>query len=114
VTGQGDIIAERYALNDVDRIVAIHPDGKEQILATPGLMMKGSLEVKGNHALWTEYQPDPRWDQRSFTRLIHLDLDRNRRTVLLSGTRYSPLPSHMTPKAWRLLNRRKQEGLALS
>lgn len=97
VNGQGDIIAERYALNDVDRIVAIHPDGKEQILATPGLMMKGSLEVKGNHALWTEYQPDPRWDQRSFTRLIHFDLDRNRRTVLLSGTRYfSPALSHDT------------------
>ncbi|MBN3035322.1 MAG: hypothetical protein JW861_07025 [Bacteroidales bacterium] len=65
-TQGGDVICYRKRLDDIGRFVRIVPSGgNEEVLFTPGNYMERSLDVNGDLMVWTEYNPDPRWNLRS-------------------------------------------------
>ncbi len=89
------ILADRSSMDDVDRFVLINrKTGKEKILLSPGNHIGGSTSVGGNWLVWSEQEPDLRWQNRSFAEIKIYDFSKTRIRTLLRKTRYfSPVLS---------------------
>ena len=61
------MIAFKTSMDDVTKIVKIHPNGNEEILLTPGPTYRESLSASENLICWSEIESDLRWSQRSFS-----------------------------------------------
>jgi Tol biopolymer transport system component len=62
------IIAEKECMNDPDRIVRIdRKTGKEKKIVTMGTAQDESISVSGNFIVWSELQPDARWQNRDYS-----------------------------------------------
>lgn len=87
-SGNGSIIAEKYALNDIPRFVEILDDGSEQVLFTPGFFRHGSLTYAQNTLAWTEYAYDPRWQNRNYSVIRLWDMQSKKMKTLGQKQRY--------------------------
>ncbi|MBE0642263.1 MAG: hypothetical protein IH599_09510, partial [Bacteroidales bacterium] len=65
----GSIVAEKSGLDDIDAIVKLHSDGKEEILHKPGTWFRTSLSAGGNLLAWTERSPHPRWENKAWSEI---------------------------------------------
>lgn len=68
------IYAMRTSLSDVPEIVEISVDGKERVVLKRGWSAEPNFSVKNGLLVFSDLQPDPRWDQRSFADLFVVDL----------------------------------------
>jgi hypothetical protein len=83
------IIAEKECMNDPDRIVQIdRKTGKEKKILTMGTAQDESISVSGQSVVWSELQPDPRWQNRSYSVIRIHNLQTGRTRILTRRSRY--------------------------
>ncbi len=82
------IIAFRSGIDDIARIVSIDSAGNEEILVTPGRINSNTLSSGGDHLVWTELVPDPRWKKRNFSEIRLFNINTNKTKRLSKRTRY--------------------------
>lgn len=89
LTLAGDrIIAVRSGMTIPDQLVSVGEGGDIDVL---GNFSSSSTRLEysavTDRLYWTEYSPDPRWEMRSYSNLVSMDLSGRRRT-LSRGQRY--------------------------
>jgi hypothetical protein len=67
--GNGNILALKSSINDIDRFVMIDSSGKEKILFTPGQVFNSASSNTDSLLVWSEYKPDLRWDHRNYSEI---------------------------------------------
>lgn len=83
------LISEKESLNDPDRLVRIdRKTGKEKKIITMGSAQDESISVADHYIVWSEVQPDPRWQNRSFSVIRIHDLQTGRTRNLTRRSRY--------------------------
>ena len=83
------IIAEKECMNDPDRIVRIdRKTGKEKKIVTMGTAQDESISVSGNFIVWSELQPDARWQNRDYSVIRVHDLKTGTTRNLTRRSRY--------------------------
>jgi hypothetical protein len=86
----GSIIAQKSGFSDIQKFIRIGPDGSETKLFTPGFQNNpGYISIGGNQIVWTEYQYDPRWDQRSYSIVKSYNLKTGQVRKVTNKTRFS-------------------------
>ena len=61
------ILASKWSNEGVQRLVVLSPNGLEKNLCRLSAYPPGSHSVAGNMITWTEYRPDIRWENRSYS-----------------------------------------------
>jgi hypothetical protein len=113
------IIAEKECMNDPDRIIQIdRKTGNEKKLVTLGTAQDESISVSGNYIIWSEIQPDARWQNRNYSVIRIHDLQTGRTRNLTGRSRYfapflSPDATKIAAIKLDLLNRCSIEILEL-
>lgn len=80
--------------HDIGKFVSISTNGKEEKLFTPGYYFSEMISKGGDKICWSEYQYDPRWGYRSFTKIMLYNTKTGKKRTLLKKTRYfSPVIS---------------------
>ena len=88
-------LAERSSNEDVDCFVKIDRSGNEKKLFQIGAFMDGSNSVTGNLIAWAEYEPDIRWQNRTYAVIKTCDLSTGKVRHLTKRSRYfAPCLSH--------------------
>ena len=83
------IIAEKECMNDPDRIVRIdRKTGKEKKIVTMGTAQDESISVSRNFIVWSELQPDARWQNRDYSVIRIHDLKTGTTRNLTRRSRY--------------------------
>ncbi|MFC2118676.1 hypothetical protein ACFLSY_08540, partial [Bacteroidota bacterium] len=93
-------IVEKNGMDDIDRFVKISKNSKEEIIFTPGPLFRGSMTYADNLLVWTEIQPDMRWEHRSWSVLKSFDIKTKKYKQLTKKSRlFSPC---LSPTAERI------------
>ncbi len=89
------ILADKSSMDDIDRFVLINrKTGKEKVLLTPGFHISGTTSISGNHIVWAESEPDPRWQNRDYAEIKIYDFETGKIKELTHKSRYfSPILS---------------------
>ncbi|MDA3904751.1 MAG: hypothetical protein PF484_01625 [Bacteroidales bacterium] len=82
------VIAIKKDFEDVGHIVLIDESGEEQKVITPGKYFPETLSIKNGLVCWAEYEYDPRWTYRSFTKIYTYSLDTKEKKRITSKQRY--------------------------
>jgi len=61
------LVAARWSNEGVPQLQRISPEGIASTLKKLGAYQPGSLSVAGETAVWAEYRPDIRWENRSYS-----------------------------------------------
>ncbi|MBC8436074.1 MAG: PD40 domain-containing protein [Bacteroidetes bacterium] len=69
-------VASRWSNEGVRRLVLLNPEGREKNLCRLGAYQLGSHSVAGNLMIWTEYRPDIRWENRSYSVIRTMEVDK--------------------------------------
>lgn len=83
------IIAVKSGLSIIDRIVLIESSGKEKILAIPGFMNSGRIDLHDDKIIWDEVMPDIRWANKSSSVLKEYNISTGQSRILHWQKRYS-------------------------
>ncbi|MCC6317260.1 MAG: PD40 domain-containing protein [Gemmatimonadaceae bacterium] len=86
--GDGSVIAAYSDLNTVSQIVRLRGDRREVLVERAGLFGDLQFHVRGDRAVWAEYEADSRWGERSYLVLKRLDLSTGKVTRLTDRSRY--------------------------
>ncbi|MDP4290311.1 MAG: hypothetical protein Q8908_04450 [Bacteroidota bacterium] len=105
-------ISERITIDDIDRFVITHRNGKEETAFTPGMFSSDNISFSGsdhtgvmgtnkpgsitadnldlqtNRLFWTEKNIDPRWQNRSYSIIKCADLNTGKWFTLTHKSRY--------------------------
>jgi hypothetical protein len=83
------VIALKSDMDNPDRIVHLElPTGEEEVILTPGNIIKDNLSVSGTTLTWSEYLPDPRWENRNFATIRTYDMKTRKSRYLAKRDRY--------------------------
>ncbi|TRZ74259.1 MAG: hypothetical protein D4R97_04290 [Bacteroidetes bacterium] len=83
------IVAEKECMNDPDQIVRIdRKTGNEKKIVTMGTAQDESISVSRNYIVWSELQPDARWQNRDYSVIRIHDLHTGRTRNLTWRSRY--------------------------
>lgn len=83
------IIAEKESEDDPDYFVRIdRKSGKEKKLFISGQASDESISVAGGKLVWTEFQPDPRWQNKDFSVIRSYDFTTKKIKKLSKRSRY--------------------------
>lgn len=74
--------------HDIGRFIIMDTDGKEEKSFTPGYYFSDYISTSGDWVCWAEYQYDPRWNYRTFARILLLNTKTGKKKTLLKNTRY--------------------------
>jgi hypothetical protein len=95
------IISEKESMDDPDRFMRIDiMTGKEKKILTMGNAADESISVAGNFLVWSELQPDPRWQNRNYSVIRIYDFNKHKTRNLTSRTRY--FAPFLSPDAGRI------------
>ncbi|NQV02184.1 MAG: hypothetical protein HQ542_06040, partial [Bacteroidia bacterium] len=61
------LITARWSNEGVPRLLFLHRNGRTKSMVRLGAYQPGSLSANGNLMVWTEYRPDIRWGNRSYS-----------------------------------------------
>jgi hypothetical protein len=82
------VIALRSDYDHPDRIVHIDiRTAREDVIFHPGDYIRDNLSVSGQWLTWSEYRPDPRWDNRSYAVIRMYDMQSHRSHYLTKKSR---------------------------
>ncbi|RAK68290.1 hypothetical protein [Hymenobacter edaphi] len=96
------VLALKAGLGDIAQWVRLGRHGREEKVFVPGLIhLPEGLSVAAGKVVWPEYQPDPRWGQRTYSELRVLDLATGQLTRLTRRTRYTS--AALSPDGQRLV-----------
>ncbi len=82
------IITRKSSINDITRFVALAEDGEEEIIFTPGSSNQNALSYAKGKIYWSESEPDPRWQNRSYSVIKEYDIFTGKRRKLSKKSRY--------------------------
>lgn len=89
VQNDSTIISEKEVFGEVDWIVSINRfTGKEKKLIAMGYSFDESISVSGNYFVWSERDPDPRWQNRDYSLIRIYDLVSHKDHYLTHKSRY--------------------------
>ncbi len=88
VLANGDVIAEKSSIDDIDRFVKISPDGKVTRLFTPGYDFRESLSANDSLICWNEHVFDPRWSNRDYSVIKIYNYKTKKLRILTRRSRY--------------------------
>jgi hypothetical protein len=95
------IISEKECMNDPDQIVKIdRKTGKEKKIVTMGTAQDESISVSRNFIVWSELQPDARWQNRDYSVIRIHDLKTGTTRNLTRRSRY--FAPFLSPDAKRI------------
>jgi hypothetical protein len=89
------IVSEKECLDYPDRFVRIdRSSGKEKLLLTLGSSSDESVSVCGDYLVWTEFRPDPRWNNRDYSVIrVYTFSSKKIHTLSLKGRYFCPFLS---------------------
>lgn len=90
------LIAARWSNEGVPRLLRIDQNGKSKNLVRLGPCQPGSLSVREDVLVWTEYRPDIRWENRSYSVIRKYEI---RKTKYASLHHITTAPRHHGTKA---------------
>lgn len=89
IAGKDSVISIKTSFNSSPEFVLINPSEKtEKRIHIPGNMYPFILSFSGRKIVWVEDQPDPRWENRTYSVIKIMDLNRNTIRRLSSRSRY--------------------------
>lgn len=74
--------------HDLGRFVKVDTTGQEELIFTPGFYKSEAITIGGDILCWSEQQYDPRWDYRSWIKILTLNLKTGKKKVIAKKTRY--------------------------
>lgn len=90
VLSDGSVVALKYGMGDIRKLVLLHPDGDEELLHEVGLFNDiGYLSANDSSVVWTELEPDLRWRSRSYLTIRKFDLKNRKLSRIGRKTRYT-------------------------
>jgi len=89
------ILADKSCMDDIDRFVLINrKTGNEKILLTPGNHISGTTSISGDYIVWSEQEPDHRWQNKDYAEIKLYNLKTRKIRNLTHESRYfSPIVS---------------------
>jgi hypothetical protein len=72
----------------IDEFVIIDNHNKEKKIHYPGFYFPEKITVKNKKILWAEKQYDPRWDHRSWTKIMLYDMEKKRLHTICKKSKY--------------------------
>ncbi|NCT95234.1 MAG: hypothetical protein GXC72_12475 [Chitinophagaceae bacterium] len=85
----GDIIALKSTNKNRPAFYRIKPDGAEQKIAIQDITLQPYFTYNRGQLVYTAYQPDSRWGNREYNKIVVLDLETGRRRSFASGSRFT-------------------------
>jgi len=82
------ILSLKKDYHDIGRIVVMDTTGKEEEIFTPGYYFTDAISVAGDWVCWAEYQFDPRWDYRTYAKILMMNIKTGDKKTLLRKSRY--------------------------
>jgi len=83
------ILADKSSMDDIDRFVHINRrTGKEKVLLTPGNHISGTTSIAGDFIVWSEQEPDHRWQNKDYAVIKLYDLKKHKIRQLTHKSRY--------------------------
>ncbi len=90
VLENGNIVVTKSGIGDIEQLVELSPDGKEQNRYVQGIInSSGMLSVNKGKVVWNEYRYDPRWGVHNYTIIKGYDFNTRKASVLTRRSRYS-------------------------
>jgi Tol biopolymer transport system component len=87
--------------HDIGRFVIMDTTGHEETIFNPGYYFSDAVSVAGDWVCWAEYQFDPRWNYRTYGKILLLNIKTKEKKILLKKTRYfSP---NISPSASKIV-----------
>ena len=85
----GRVIALKTGIGHFSQFVSISPDGQQSVVHIPGVFNDvGMLSVRNNKVVYTEFQFDPRWRERTYSVLKIHDITTGKTRQLSHKTRF--------------------------
>lgn len=84
----GSVIAAYSDLNTVTQLVRLKNGRRDVLVKRFGVVGDLQFHVRGNTAVWAEYQVDPRYGERNFLVIKRVDLTTGKVTRLTDRTRF--------------------------
>jgi hypothetical protein len=81
-------LSRKSGIDDITRFVSLDAGGREKVIFTPGPSNENSLSYAKGKIYWSEYEPDPRWQNRSFSVVREYDITTGKRRKLSRKSRY--------------------------
>ncbi len=87
--GRDSIIAIKTSLSALPSFVLLNPSRKdEKKIFTPGSLWPWYISGGGRKIVWVEDRPDPRWENRTYSVIMLLDISTGKSIQLSRKTRY--------------------------
>ncbi len=64
------LVALKTGLRDIPTVVTIDLEGNEEVLFRPGSVFPNSFNYAAGKVVWSEYNPDPRWEHRNYAEIV--------------------------------------------
>ncbi len=86
----GDILVMKSGIGDIEQLVILSSDGKEEERYVQGLVNEsGQLSAAQHRVVWNEYRFDPRWLAHTFTIIKGYDFETRKANIISRHSRYS-------------------------
>ncbi len=83
------ILADKSSMDDIDRFVLIDSrTGREKIFFTPGNHISGTTSIAGDYIVWSEQEPDPRWQNEDYAEIKLYNMKTKKIRDLTHESRY--------------------------
>ncbi|MCK9218504.1 MAG: hypothetical protein M0P47_00455 [Bacteroidales bacterium] len=89
------ILVDKSCMDDIDRFALVdRRTGKENIFLTPGFHINGTTSLGGDYLVWTEEEPDIRWNNQNYAEIKSYNFKTGKEKELTHKSRYfSPVIS---------------------
>ncbi|TVQ18508.1 MAG: hypothetical protein EA361_01330, partial [Bacteroidetes bacterium] len=85
------LVALKTGMRDIPAVVTIDLEGNEEVLFRPGSVFPNSFDYAAGKVVWSEYNPDPRWEHRNYAEIVIYNIyTRERERITRKGKFFSP------------------------
>jgi Tol biopolymer transport system component len=90
IDGQGNVVALKSGLGDIQQFVVIDQQGNEKMVFTPGIVNDaGMLSVAGDKLVYVEHEYNPRWRADTYSVIKTVDLNEGKVYRVSKKSRYA-------------------------
>ncbi len=82
------VLARRSSIDDITRFISVTPGKKDKVIFTPGSSNGNMLSYANGKIYWSESEPDPRWQNRSYSVIKEYNIATGKRRKLSTKSRY--------------------------
>lgn len=108
----GRILVMKSGIGDIDQLVAITPDGREERVFVQGIVNEGAmLSVNKDRVVWNEFHFDPRWRVKTYSVVVGYDTQAKVKHLISRHSRYSG--AALAPDGLRVATIESQEDYSI-